>query len=53
MPQRTTLTLLRDWHWSDPPDAEDLRRNDEIERLQGNRNLFVDDPSLADWFVPN
>lgn len=52
LPERTSLELLRDWHHSDPPDAEDLRRNDEIERLQGNRNPFVDNPALADWFVP-
>lgn len=51
LPERTSLELLRDWHHGDPPDEQDLRRNDEIERLQGNRNPFVDDPALADWFV--
>lgn len=37
-------TLLREWHLADPPDAGERRRNDVIERLQGNRNPFIDDP---------
>ncbi|MDH3637646.1 MAG: endonuclease [Gammaproteobacteria bacterium] len=39
---------LVDWHRSDPPDAEERRRNDRIEKLQGTRNKFVDRPGLAD-----
>lgn len=31
-----------------PPDANERRRNDLIEQFQGNRNPFIDDPSLAD-----
>lgn len=30
-----------------PPDDRELRRNDVVERAQGNRNPFVDDPALA------
>lgn len=36
--------LLEDWHRSDPPSDEERRRNDVIETLQGNRNLFIDSP---------
>lgn len=36
--------LLRDWHQADPPDATERRRNAVIERLQGRRNPFIDDP---------
>ena len=39
--------LLMEWHLADPPDAEEKRRNDRIERIQGNRNPFIDDPGLA------
>ncbi|MFT6408432.1 MAG: deoxyribonuclease-1, partial [Arenicella sp.] len=28
----------------DPPSDEERRRNDVIETLQGNRNLFIDSP---------
>ncbi|MEO0368397.1 MAG: endonuclease [Pseudomonadota bacterium] len=37
--------LLKEWHLEDPPDAEEQRRNDTIERLQGNRNPYIDEPS--------
>jgi len=36
--------MLARWHQDDPPDASERRRNDAIERLQGNRNPFIDDP---------
>ncbi len=35
--------LLEEWHRDDPPDAEEQRRNDIIERLQGNRNPYIDE----------
>ena len=34
--------LLIDWHRSDPPDETERWRNYVIERLQGNRNPFID-----------
>lgn len=37
--------LLEKWHRSDPPNAEERRRNDVIERIQGNRNIFIDQPA--------
>jgi len=40
--------LLRDWNRDDPPDMEERRRNEVIASIQGNRNKFIDDPSLAD-----
>lgn len=42
------VPMLLRWNRQDPPDEEERRRNDLIERYQGNRNPFVDDPSLAD-----
>lgn len=38
--------ILRQWHATYPPTAIDQRRNDEIEGLQGNRNVLVDYPQL-------
>lgn len=40
--------LLKQWNRQDPPDAFERRRNDVIERLQGNRNRFIDKPAGID-----
>lgn len=42
------LALLRAWNRADPVSRDERRRNGEIERRQGNRNPFIDDPTLAD-----
>lgn len=39
--------LLKQWHGVDPVSAEERRRNDAIEKLQGTRNRFIDDPALV------
>jgi deoxyribonuclease-1 len=41
-------TILRQWHNSDPIDETEFRRNNSIEKIQGNRNPFIDEPELAD-----
>lgn len=48
---RLGITLKR-WNREDPPTAEERRRNDLIEMLQGTRNRFIDDPQAAEalWF---
>ena len=38
---------LYDWHLADPVSAFEVQRNDRIEVAQGNRNPYVDDPSLV------
>ena len=39
---------LKRWNRDDPVSAEERRRNDLIEKLQGNRNRFIDDPELVE-----
>ena len=39
--------FLRQWNIIDPVDEEEIRRNDKVQEIQGNRNPFVDDPDLA------
>ncbi|HXD84194.1 MAG TPA: endonuclease [Rudaea sp.] len=41
------LTDLLAWNAQDPPDAEEVARNDTIQSFQGNRNPFVDHPEWA------
>ena len=42
------VPMFLEWNKQDPPDANEIRRNNLIEEYQGNRNPFIDNPSLAD-----
>lgn len=44
---RDQQTFLKKWNEQDPVDDAEMLRNSEIEKLQGNRNPFVDFPNLA------
>lgn len=46
-----TGRLLQQWHNSDPPDDQEISRNTRIEKLQGNRNPFIDDPELLNTLI--
>ncbi|MDN5280595.1 MAG: hypothetical protein PWR01_4560 [Clostridiales bacterium] len=39
---------LRKWCSEDPVDANEKARNDRVERIQGNRNPFIDHPEFVD-----
>ncbi len=41
-------STLKKWNREDPVDEEEMHRNDEIMKIQGNRNPFVDYPELVD-----
>lgn len=43
----TQEAVLRQWNEDDPVDPAEMERNDEIEKLQGNRNPFIDQPELV------
>ncbi len=43
-----SLNLFKLWNRIDPPSKQEKIRNKIIERLQGNRNAYIDKPSLAD-----
>jgi len=42
----TEEATLRAWSQEDPVDATEQARNTAVEAVQGNRNPFIDDPSL-------
>ena len=42
------IDMLLRWNRDFPPNADEKARNVLVERFQGNRNPFIDDPSLAD-----
>ena len=39
---------LRTWHFEDPPDELEQKRNSLIELVQGNRNPFIDHPEIVE-----
>jgi len=41
------LSVLVEWHFEDPPDYWEMRRNDVVYAFQGNRNPFIDHPEWA------
>jgi len=41
------LRQFVDWHMSDPPSKDEIRRNNIIESNQGTRNSFIDNPDQA------
>ncbi len=45
--------VLLKWHLEDPPNAQEVLRNDRVYTFQGNRNPFVDNPEFVDLiFAP-
>jgi deoxyribonuclease-1 len=45
------LTRMLDWNRADPPSKDEIRRNDLIEKLQGTRNPFIDNPTQAETIL--
>ena len=43
------FALILKWHNEDPVDQLEITRNEEVYKIQGNRNPFIDYPSLADY----
>lgn len=47
------VNLLLKWHRQDPVSDKELKRNDAVYSLQGNRNPFIDHPELAEHIWGN
>ena len=46
------VQMLKEWSAQDPPDTHERHRNAEIQKLQGNRNPFIDHPEWVADFKP-
>jgi hypothetical protein len=44
-----SLQLLLKWHRQDPVSLKEVRRNEEVSKIQGNRNPFIDYPQLVEY----
>ncbi len=47
------LATLLDWHRNDPPDDFEMNRNNVVYMWQFNRNPFIDQPDLVEYFWGN
>lgn len=43
-----SLALLLKWHREDPVSIKEVMRNEEVYKIQGNRNPFIDYPELVE-----
>ena len=50
LPAVESLETLLQWCEQDPVDTWEMERNDLIQQVQGNRNVFIDYPELA-WLM--
>jgi len=47
-----SLQMLKEWSAQDPPDMRERHRNAEVQKVQGNRNPFIDHPEWVADFQP-
>jgi len=47
--QKWAYTLFIKWAKADMPDATEIKRNEEVYKIQGNRNPYVDFPNLMEY----
>ena len=48
-----TINMLMEWTRLDPVSEKELKRNDAVYSVQGNRNPFIDHPELAEYIWGN
>lgn len=41
------ISTLMKWHLTEPVTEQEIRRNEEVYKIQGNRNPFIDHPEYA------
>lgn len=48
-----TINMLMDWTRQDPVSEKEIKRNEAVYGIQGNRNPFIDHPELAEYIWGN
>lgn len=48
-----SVNLLLKWHRNDPVSQKELDRNEQVYKIQNNRNPFIDHPELAEYIWGN
>lgn len=48
-----TISMLMEWSRLDPVSEKEIKRNDAVFGIQGNRNPFIDHPELAEFIWGN
>lgn len=48
-----SVNLLLQWHRQDPPSQKEYDRNEQVYKIQNNRNPFIDYPDLAEYLWGN
>lgn len=51
--QSWAIDMLLKWHRNDPVSEKEVLRNEEVYRIQGNRNPFIDYPELPEYIWGN
>lgn len=51
--QGWAIDLLLKWHRNDPVSEKETKRNDEVYKIQYNRNPFIDYPELVEYIWGN
>ena len=49
----SNVDILLKWHLEEPPTDEEIRRNEAVFGIQGNRNPFIDHPEYAEMIFCN
>ena len=42
------IALMLEWNRQDPVSESEIHRNEEAFKIQGNRNIFIDYPEIAE-----
>ncbi len=48
-----SINMLMEWTRMDPVSEKEIKRNDAVHGIQGNRNPFIDHPELAEYIWGN